>query len=194
MNKGEATRDTILHQAFAESTRSGLEALSIGGLAKEVGMSKSGLYAHFESKEDLQLGVVDLAAQRFIKKVIEPALRQPRGEPRVRAIFENWLHWSRSQPGGCLFIAAAAEFDDQPGSLRDRLVKHQRDWLRALARAASICVEEGHFRADLDTEQFAHDLHGIFLIFQYYSRLLRDAQAESRARTSFEQLIQRSRA
>jgi len=193
--KGEETRALILDTALATASRLGLEALSIGGLAQEVGMSKSGLFAHFDSKESLQLAVLETAVGRFIDTVIAPALRAPRGEPRVRAFFENWMRWesSKFQPGGCVFIATANEFDDRPGILRDYLVSSQRDWLSALATAAGIAVQEGHFREDLDTRQFAYDLYSIILAYHHFSRLLRDPDANNRAAKAFEELLQMSR-
>jgi AcrR family transcriptional regulator len=158
-------------------------------------MSKSGLFSHFDSKEKLQLDVIDIAVARFIETVVAPALRQPRGEPRIRALFTNWFDWSSNStlPGGCLFIAAASEFDDQPGAIRDRLAATQRDWLATLSQAARIAVEEGHFRP-IDTDQFAHDLYSIVLAYHHFSRLLRFPDARERAVRSFEQLVASVRA
>lgn len=193
--KGEETRALILDTALRMVSRLGLEALSIGGLAGEVGMSKSGLFAHFDSKEDLQLAVLQTAVDRFIAEVISPALKAPRGEPRVRALFEGWMDWEDAeyQPGGCVFLATANELDDRPGPLRDQLAASQRDWLEALATAARIAVEEGHFREDLDTRQFAYDLYSIILAYHHFSRLLRDPDAEARARRAFDGLMATSR-
>lgn len=196
MSKGDSTRSAILDVALATASKVGLEALSIGELAKEAGLSKSGLFAHFESKEDLQIEVVKKAIARFVEVVITPALKRPRGEPRVRALFENWFHWSRASelPGGCLFIAASSEFDDRPGPLRDLLLASQKDWLAALAQAARIAVEEGHFRADLDPDQFAWQEDAFILGYHHAARLLRARDAEKRARSAFESLIRASRA
>jgi AcrR family transcriptional regulator len=196
MSKGETTRAAILDVALATASKVGLEALSIGELAKEAGLSKSGLFAHFASKEELQIEVVRKAIDRFVELVVSPALKQPRGEPRVRALFENWFDWSRASelPGGCLFIAASSEFDDQPGPLRDLLLASQKDWLSALAQAARIAVEEGHFKANLDTEQFAWQLDAFILGYHHSARLLRSKDAQKRARMAFESLIRASRA
>jgi AcrR family transcriptional regulator len=195
MNKGEQTRETILDTALAEASTFGLDGISIGGLAKKVELSKSGLFAHFDSKEDLQLQVLRTARERFVESVLAPALTEPRGEPRVRALFKNWLAWSRSSflPGGCVFIATANELDDRPGPLRDYLVQSQRDWLDALATAARIAVEEGHFRADLDLRQFAYDFYSVILAYHHFGRLLRDPHTGERCRTAFEGLLERSR-
>ncbi len=196
MSKGETTRSAILDVALATASKIGLEALTIGGLAREAGLSKSGLFAHFASKEDLQLEVVRKAIARFVELVIAPALKKPRGEPRVRALFENWFSWSRASelPGGCLFIAASSEFDDQPGPVRDLLLSSQKDWLGVLAQAAKVAVEEGQFKANLDAEQFAWQLDSFILGYHHSARLLRSKDAQKRAQTAFESLIRASRA
>jgi AcrR family transcriptional regulator len=196
MTKGTDTREAILDIALSKASQVGLGALSIGELAKEAGMSKSGLFAHFESKENLQLEVMRSAARRFIDQIVTPALRSPRGEPRVRALFENWFHWAKNSklPGGCLFINAATELDDQPGPLRDFLVASQRDWLATFAQAARIAVDEKHFRADLDCEKFSRRVYSIFLSYHHFARLLRLDDAESQARDEFESLLAESRA
>jgi len=195
LSKGEETRALILRRAFAMASAVGLEGLSIGTVAKAAKMSKSGLFAHFSSKQDLQLQVLQTAVDRFIDRVARPILDLPRGEPRVRAFFENWLAWGESAdlPGGCVFISAASELDDRPGPLRDYLVSTQKQALSTATRAASIAVEEGHFRSDLDVEQFAHDLYSIILAFHHFHRLLTDPHAATRARSSFEHLLTRSR-
>jgi AcrR family transcriptional regulator len=196
LTKGETTRAAILDEALALASQVGLEGLSIGELAKRLGMSKSGLFAHFASKENLQLEVLRSAADRFVEIVIRPALQRPRGEPRVRALFENWLAWAQADfsPGGCLFVSAAVELDDRPGPPRDYLVAAQRDFLGAIATAARIAVEEGHFRHDLEPEQFAFDLYSIYLAYQHFSRLLHSPEAEERLRRSFGELLERAQA
>src|SRR5688572_22009670 len=125
MGKGDETRQAILDHATTLATRLGLQGLSIGRLAEDLELSKSGLFAHFRSKDALQAQVVEYAAGRFIERVIRPALAAPRGEPRVRAIFESWLAWQRRGDGhGCFFVAAAGELDDHPCPARDVLVRH----------------------------------------------------------------------
>lgn len=194
MSKGEATRERILERAVDLVAAVGLEGLSLGELAKATKMSKSGLFAHFDSKEDLQLQVLATARAHFIEAVVSPALRQPRGEPRVRALFRLWLAWEQSrEAAGCPFVPAAHELDDRPGRLRDSLVAAQRDWIDTLATAGRIAVEEGHFRTDLDTRQLAYDIYGIFLAFHFYHRLLRDPEAAGRATDAFERLLEACR-
>jgi AcrR family transcriptional regulator len=195
MAKGEETRERILQHALAIASEVGFEGLSIGELAKAADMSKSGLFAHFDSKEDLQLQALATARRSFLDNVIAPAFREPRGEPRIRALFERWLTWEegRVTPGGCPFVVASYEYDDRPGPVRESVVATQRDWVDAIAQAANIAVDEGHFRTELDTQQFAFDIYGIFLGFHLYHRLLRDQGARDRARDSFERLLDSSK-
>lgn len=196
MSKGDETRAAILERGVAEASRLGLAGLTIGNLAREVGLSKSGLFAHFGSREDLELAVLAAGVDRFVARVVAPAFRAPRGLPRIAALFEGWLAWAQGPelPGGCLFIGLANELDDRPGPLRDRLVAYQRDWIETLATAARIAVAEGHFRADLDCEQFAYDFYSIELAYHHFHRLLDDPDAERRARSAFAELLTLARA
>ena len=191
MRKGEATRTVILDRGVRLATQIGLEGLSIGRLATDLGLSKSGLFAHFRSKEALQIQVLDAAAERFVEEVVKPAVREPRGEPRVAALFEHWLGWAKSNSGlgGCLFVAAAAELDDRPGPVRDRLVELQKGWLDTIGIVYRTGVDERHFRADADPGQFAHDLYSLMLGYHHAWRLMRDPRAEERARAAFERLL-----
>jgi AcrR family transcriptional regulator len=195
MAKGAQTRDRILDQALQLASTDGLEGVTIGRLAQDVGLSKSGLFAHFRSKEELQLAVLATAAEKFTEVVIRPALTAPRGEPRVRALFERWLAWERHEsiPGGCVFMQLSVELDDRPGAARDALVVAQRRWLDMLAKTAAIAIEAGHFRRDLDTRLFAFQMYGILCSYYHVKRLLRDEAAEDNARTSFEQLLDSAR-
>jgi AcrR family transcriptional regulator len=194
MRKGQLTRAAILERAMDVASRCGLGGLTIGTLAEETQLSKSGLFAHFKSKESLQIDVLNYVANEFIERVVRAAMQEPRGIPRIRAIFDGWLRWSKwkSMPGGCIFVAAATELDDRPGPVRDRLVELQRDWLGAIARAASIAVEEKQFDARLDPSQFAHELYGIMLAYHHARRLMHDPKAEARARSAFDALIERA--
>jgi len=188
--KGDLTRQSILERASALASQVGLAGVTIGRLAEEMGLSKSGLFAHFRSKEALQEQVLLFASHRFIEAVARPAISAPRGEPRVRALFESWLHWARTGTAraGCVFVAASTEFDDQPGAVRDTLVRLQRDWLEFIAQAYRLAQAEGHFQAG-DAEQFAQDVHGTMLAYHHASRLLGDPRAEQRARAAFEALL-----
>lgn len=196
MSKGDRTRRTILDAAVAMASAEGLESLTIGRLAEEVQLSKSGLYAHFDSKQALQLQVLEHARQRFVEAVVVPALALPRGEVRLRAIVENWLAWAGSpeRDGGCLFIQAAADFDDRPGPVRDAVVATQRDWVAALARAVRLAVDEGQLRPDTDPAQVAFELHALLLAHHVHARLLEDPTTPARTRTAFERLLSGLRA
>jgi AcrR family transcriptional regulator len=189
--KGADTRQAVLERAVALASKVGLGGLTIGTLATELHLSKSGLFGHFKSKEALQVQVLDHAAARFVEAVVRPALAQARGEPRVRSLFHRWLDWARSSPmpGGCLFVAAATELDDKEGPVRDRLQQLQREWLGVIATSFRKGIDEGHFPEGADPEQFAHDLYGVMLAYHHAHRLLRDPKAEARARHAFQQLL-----
>jgi AcrR family transcriptional regulator len=194
MSKGAETRAAILDEAIAIASQVGFDALTIGQLAERTDMSKSGLFAHFKSKEQLQLQALDRARERFIDVVVRPALATSRGEPRARALFEGWLTWiETSLPGGCIFIAAAAEVDDRPGSLRDAVVKHEHDLMEMITTVAGTAVAEGQWRSDLDLEQFGFEMYGILLAHHHSFRLMHDARANERTRAAFESLVARSR-
>lgn len=196
MSKGEETRSAVLGSALALATQLGLEGITIGKLAEHCGMSKSGLFAHFSSKENLQVAILEEAAARFVALVVAPALKKPRGEPRLRALVDNWLAWSKQDfmPGGCIFIVAGVELDDRPGPARDRFVASQKDWLATMAQAARIGVEEKHFRKDLDTEQLAHEIYSVAVGYHFLRRIGDPARAERRARAAFERLLADARA
>ncbi len=195
MGKGDLTRQAILDEAVGLASTLGLGGLTIGRLADDLELSKSGLFAHFGSKEALQVQVLERAAERFIDVVVKPALAAPRGEPRLRALIERWSAWPKivRQPGGCLFVAASVELDDRPGPAHDLLVKLQKDWLDTLAGAARIAVREGHFTPDLDPEQMAFELYGIMLMSHLSARLLRDPKAAARARKAVEARLSAAR-
>jgi len=190
MAKGLQTRERILDTAFRLAAREGLDGLSLSTLAGQLGLSKSGLFAHFGSKEELQLEMLRLASRQFVDKVMAPAFQKPRGLPRLKALFDNWRQWVTSLPGGCIFVAAAAELDDGEGPVRAFVVDQQRELLKALARTSRICVDQGHFRRDLDVDQFAFEVLAIYLAFHHAHRLLRDPRAEQRARRAFARLVE----
>lgn len=192
MSKGPDTRARILDTAFRLAARDGLDGLSLASLAMEVGMSKSGLFAHFSSKEELQLEMLRTASGYFVDRVMTPAFRQSRGVPRLRALFENWVRWAADPalPGGCIFVAAAAELDDEDGPVRAYVEAQQRAALQAIARCARLCIETGDFRRDLDADQFAFELMGIYLVFHHSFRLLRDPRTEQKARRAFKRLTE----
>lgn len=193
--KGAETRQAILNHALSLATRVGIGGLTIGRLADDLGMSKSGLIAHFQTKEALQVQVLQTGAHRFVEEVLRPALKAPRGEPRLRAMFDGVLAWeaSPSLPGGCPLIAASAELDDQPGPARDYLVQARRDLLDLLAGTVRSAIQEGQFRPDLDPEQFVYEFWGVMLAYHHASRLMRDPSAGERATRAFETLLRSAR-
>ncbi|MEO8844707.1 MAG: TetR/AcrR family transcriptional regulator [Kofleriaceae bacterium] len=188
MSKGDDTRQAILGRAFELASVLGVSGLTIGRLAEQTGLSKSGLFAHFGSKEALDVAVVEEASRQFVQEVMVPALREPRGEPRVRALFDRWLAWGQ-RPGGCFFVGASAELDDRVGPSRDALARADKDWVDELAKAARIAVREGHFAASLDPDQFAFELNGIMLSFHQFHRFLREPEALARTRRAFDRLV-----
>jgi len=188
------TRQAILEQAATLASQVGLEGLTIGSLAEALELSKSGLLAHFRSKEALQIQLLDFAVERFVDAVVRPALAAPRGEARVRALFERWLEWPKhGSLAGCIFVALATELDDRPGPARDRLVQAQKDWLEVMATCFRTGIAEGHFRPDADPELFAYSLHGIMLAHHHAQRLLEDPKAIQHSRNAFEALLAAAR-
>jgi AcrR family transcriptional regulator len=192
-SKGEQTRAAILDKGLAIASKLGLEGLTIGSLADATGMSKSGLFAHFGSREELQLAVLEHAAQRYGEIVFMPVLKIGRGLPRLRALFERWLDWTNQSglPGGCIMISAAAEYDDRPGQIRDAVIANQRRGSAISEKAVRLAVEEGHLRRDTDPEQIAFEMLGIILANHNHRRLLGDREARQRALTAFDQLVAR---
>ncbi|MFT3762505.1 MAG: TetR/AcrR family transcriptional regulator [Pseudoxanthomonas sp.] len=191
-SKGTATREAILAHACALARLHGLEGLTIGSLAEQVGMSKSGVFAHFGSREDLQIAVLDHTAEQFAQRVLVPALRKPRGLERLRAVVVHWFDWVRYDDegeGGCLFAAAASEYDDRPGPVRDRLLQHLRTWREELARAAAQAVETGELAADTDTAQLAFEIYGIALAVHHDAGLGGYKTAQDRGLHAYARLI-----
>lgn len=191
MHKGDLTRASILERAVSMASVRGFEGISIGRLAREARMSKSGLFGHFGSKQALQRATLERVADDFKSRVIAPALRESSGEGRLRALFAGWLDWTgRARfTGGCPLIAASVELDDQPGALRDDLVAQQEAWLDCIRRMAQKAVADGTFRDGLDTRQFAFEFHGIGLAYNFALRLLDDPRARRRADAALGRLI-----
>ena len=193
LSKGEQTRTAILDEALKISSKLGLEGLTIGSLADATGMSKSGLFAHFGSREDLQLAVLEHAAQRYGEMVFVPVLKIERGLPRLRALFERWLDWALESglPGGCIMISAAAEYDDRPGPIRDAVIANQHRGNAITQKAVRLAIEEGHLAPGTDPEQISFEMLGIVLASHNHRRLLGDREARKRALTAFDKLISR---
>lgn len=192
MGNGNSTKKSILKAARGYASEFGLEVLTIGKLADTVGMSKSGLFAHFNSKENLQIEVLKSASEGFTEDIFKSAIKKPRGIPRIRAIFGNWLKWANgAEPGGCIFVAASIEFDDIPGNVRDYIQDVQKKWISSLAYSAQLAVGVGDFSKDTNTEQFAFELFSIMLGYHHYTRLLSDPKAKKRTKLAFDNLVER---
>jgi len=188
--KGRQTRATILDAALALASHMGLEGLSIGALAEVTQMSKSGVFAHFGSREELQISVVREYHAKFSEEVFEPAMKAARGLPRLRALFDRWFkRVSIEIDAGCIYISGAVEFDDRPGPVRDALVSMVQTWQNALERAIRMAVDEGHLRADTDPKQMLFEVHGLILALHHDARFLRHEGADTRARAAFENVL-----
>ncbi|HEX7152447.1 MAG TPA: TetR/AcrR family transcriptional regulator [Thermoanaerobaculia bacterium] len=181
--KGDRTRQSILERAVDIASLEGLEGLTIGRLADELKMSKSGLFAHFGSKEELQLATVQSASERYIAEIFRPALAHPRGYPRLVAVCDAWLSYIRRGvfPGGCFFAAASFEFDSRPGVVRDLIARLMRNWIDALEKAIRMAQEEGHFDKSIDAAQLAFELNSLFFGANFSYVLLHDEAAITKA-------------
>jgi AcrR family transcriptional regulator len=190
VDKGVQTRDRILERAFRLASRDGIEGLTLGTLATDLGMSKSGLFAHFASKEHLQLEVLRVATQRFEEKVVRPSVELPRGLARLDRFFRLWLDWLRDpESSGCIFVVAATESDDQESDVGRYLAERHQLLLQTLGRLVRAAVQERQLRAGVDTSQIAFEIHGIVLAAHFARRLLRDPDATNRALRAYERLL-----
>jgi AcrR family transcriptional regulator len=190
LHKGQQTRAAILDAALGLASHMGLEGLSIGALAEVMQMSKSGVFAHFGSREELQISVIREYHARFEEEVFYPAVREPRGLARLRAMFERWIRRvSVEVDSGCIYISGAVEFDDRPGPVRDALAAMVRAWHSALDRAIRMAIESGELRADTDPTQMLFELHGLILALHHDARFLRIPGALDRARIGFERTL-----
>lgn len=190
--KGQQTKAAIVDAALGLATQVGLEGLSIGALAEVTGMSKSGVFAHFGSREELQISVIREYHTRFEEEVFYPALRVARGLPRLRAMFANWMQRTSAEiDSGCIYISGAVEFDDRPGPVRDALAESVNIWLAAMNRAVVQAREEGHLRADADEHQVAFEIHALILALHYEARFLKAPGSLARSRTGFDNILLR---
>jgi AcrR family transcriptional regulator len=188
--KGQQTRAAILDAALGLASQIGLEGLSIGALAEVMQMSKSGVFAHFGSREELQISVIRQYHTRFEEEVFSPAIREPRGLPRLTALFERWVRRvSVELDSGCIYISGAVEFDDRPGPVRDALVSMVQAWHSALSRAIELAIAQGHLRKDAEPTQMLFELHGLILALHHDARFLRIPGTMDRARAGFERIL-----
>jgi AcrR family transcriptional regulator len=191
LTKSGLTHAAIVDAALAMAQEGGLESLTIGTVAERIGLSKSGVFSRVGSREQLQVAVLNEYARRIAEKALLPALRAPRGLPRLRAIWDGWLDWVRDEKLGssCLFVSGAVEYDDRPGPVRDAVLAGLAEWRRQLARSVRQSIDEGHLRPETDPEQIAFELFSIILGVHNDTRLFRDGRALARARAAFERLM-----
>jgi len=194
VRKGDVTRAAILDAALAIAGRDGLEGLTIGVLAERLGMSKSGVFAHFGSREDLQLAVLHEYSARFVDRVLRPAVRSPRGLPRVQSIVDCWLALLAEEvQSGCLLIGGASEYDDRPGPLRDALVAIVGSWRSELVRALEQAKDCGHLRPDTDCEQVVFEIYALMLMLHHDARLMHGRESIVRARCGLRRVLDGAR-
>ncbi|MCP4340299.1 MAG: TetR/AcrR family transcriptional regulator [Desulfobulbaceae bacterium] len=191
MTKGTDTKMMILEVGLDMASQLGLDAVTIGALASTTQMSKSGLFAHFKSKENIQISILRYAGQLFVQEVVIPALKVEPGIPRIWALVDNWVHWTSHLSGGCIFIPASHDFKSRPGKVRDYLMQQQQVWIDSLRRIALSAIKVGHFRKDIDRDQFAFELYSLLLGFHMYHTLLDYKDIQQRHRLALETLIQR---
>ena len=190
--KGQQTKASIVDAALRMAAQLGLEGLSIGAVAEAMGMSKSGVFAHFGSRDELQISVVREYYARFEHEVFEPALQQPRGLPRVRALFDHWMRYTGAElDSGCIFISGAVEFDDRPGPVRAALAEAVGAWMEAMARAVAQASAEGHLQTEVDAQQVTFEIHALILALHYETRFLHLPGAVDRARRGFDNILAR---
>ncbi len=193
--KGRQTKATIVNAALGLAAQIGLEGLSIGALAEVTGMSKSGVFAHFGSREELQISVIREYHEQFESEVFYPALSCARGLPRLQSLFDNWMQRTTTEiDSGCIYISGAVEFDDRPGSVRDALASSVNTWQNALQRSVAQAQVEKHLTAKADPLQVAFEIHGLILALHYEARFLRNSGAADRARKGFSEIVARNQA
>jgi AcrR family transcriptional regulator len=187
--KGATTRESILTRAYELAREEGLEGLSIGAVATSAGMSKSGVFAHFGSREQLQLALLDAVAARFLEFIKAPAIREPCGLPRLQKMAERWSEWGRIHQRGCVLLSAAVEYDGRSGPLRERVLRQQADWRDQLRRAAQLAIDAGHLKADTDGTQLAFEIYALMLGLHHDAGLFGYEEARHRSDAALERLF-----
>lgn len=191
MTKGEDTKLAILEIGLDMASQLGLELVTIGSLAKATRMSKSGLFAHFQSKENLQNDILRYAGDLYSKSVVLPALQVEAGIPRIRALVDNWVRWTSKMTGGCIFVQASMDFKDRPGKVRDFILLQQGAWIDCLKRMAESAIKVGDFREDIDCDQFAFEMYSLLLGYHLYQKLLENDEVLQRQQTALGAIISR---
>ncbi len=193
MLKGEQTKQVIVDAALGLATQIGLEGLSIGVLAEVTHMSKSGVFAHFGSREELQISVIREYFNRFEHEVFAPAMLEAKGLPRLRALFANWMKRVAVEiQSGCIFISGAVEFDDRSGPVHDALASSVKTWLQAVHRTVVQAKACGHLDDDANEQQIAFEIHGLILALHYEARFLKYPGSIDRALQGFNNILTRS--
>ncbi len=194
MGTANTTRERILDTGLAMASQAGLEAVTLGVLASNVGMSKSGLFAHFQSKEAVQLSLLEHSERFATPVVVEPAMKAPEGLPRLKALVTNWFGWARRAglPGGCPVAAGLFEYDDVDGPVHDKIEEIAARWREFLSTLVTEAVRKGQLRRDLDIDQFVWELFGIYLSHHVASRFEKSRDADKRAQTAFAALLARA--
>jgi AcrR family transcriptional regulator len=187
--KGPATRELILAKAYELAREDGLEGLSIGAVALSTGMSKSGVFAHFGSREQLQLALLEFVAARFLEFIKTPALREARGLPRLRKLAERWCEWGRIHQSGCVLLSAAVEYDGRDGALRQSVLRQQAGWRDELRRAIKLAIDAGHLRVDTDPTQLAFEIYALMLGLHHDAGLFGYEEARHRTDAALERLF-----
>jgi AcrR family transcriptional regulator len=191
MRKGELTRAAILDVAQSLASRDGLEGLTIGLLADKMNMSKSGVFAHFGSREDLQIEVLKLYHRQFEEEIFYPSMKQPRGLPRLEGLFMRWVKRVTVEiASGCIYISGAVEYDDRPGAIREELAGMVQAWQDALRRCVEQSIQAGHLRPDTDPHQLVFEMYGLILALHHDARFIKRPGSVNRARIGFERLIE----
>jgi AcrR family transcriptional regulator len=191
LRKGELTRAAILDVALEMASREGLEGLTIGSLADRMNMSKSGVFAHFGSREDLQLAVLRLYNHRFEQEIFYPSLKEARGLPRLQEMFGRWVKRVTVEiASGCIYISGAVEYDDRPGAIREELMKMVTAWQQALRRCVQQAIDMGHLRADADPEQMAYEMYGLVLALHHDARFIKRPNSVALAKNGFARLVE----
>ena len=189
--RSELTLAAILDTALSMAAADGLESLTVGEVAKRLGLSKSGVFSRIGSREALQKGVIAEYDRRFLQDVFTPAMREPRGLPRLNAIVRLWLQRARDVEirQGCIYCAGAFELDDRDGPLRDTLLEGVQRWRGALKRTVIQAIDAGHLRPDTDADQMVFEIDGLFVALMRDARFLRDPRAADRAWLAYERVI-----
>lgn len=190
MRKGDITRNAILETGLSIAARDGLEGITIGGLAESIGMSKSGVFSHFGSREELQIALLKAYEKRFFEQILVANLKVARGLPRLKAVIAEWIKQSAEEATeGCIWISGATEYDARPGPVRETLVAMVRSWQAELSRAIQLAIQEGHLRATTDAEQLVFEIYGVVLVLHHDGRLLQTVNSVQRAQASIERLL-----